>query len=132
MATGRRRASRSTSDPFAVWGTRWDLIPDGDPLHTPSSDLLPALAAGLPSMLKLARDPTERRAGPVLRRWAGDGAARVLAWDHAEGAMPMERAASHGLVHLALEGRAYERPYYDRPDYDAGRVPQDTCPIRLV
>lgn len=105
MATGRRRASRSTSDPFAVWLARWDLIPDGDPLHTPSSDLLPVRSAGLPAMLKLARDPTERRAGPVLRWWAGDGAARVLAWDDAEGATLMERAAGpRSLLAMARAG----------------------------
>ena len=35
---------------------RWDLVPDGEPITTPSSFLLPVRRNGVPAMLKIARE----------------------------------------------------------------------------
>lgn len=58
---------------------RWDLVPDGEPIETPSSLLLPVRHNGVPAMLKIAREDEERRGGALMAWWNGDGAARVLA-----------------------------------------------------
>jgi streptomycin 6-kinase len=70
--------------------TRWGLVPDGDPISTHSSDLLPALRDGLPVMLKIARPKEEQDGALLMHWWGGRGAARVL---ELEGdALLMERA----------------------------------------
>ena len=56
---------------------RWHLTPDGEPIATRSSDLLPVRRAGAPAMLKIAREAEERWGGLLMRWWGGDGAARV-------------------------------------------------------
>ncbi|MPZ33135.1 MAG: APH(6) family putative aminoglycoside O-phosphotransferase [Rhodospirillales bacterium] len=58
---------------------RWDLVPDGEPITTPSSLLLPVRHNGVSAMLKIAREDEERRGGALMAWWDGDGAARVLA-----------------------------------------------------
>ena len=58
---------------------RWDLVPDGEPIETPSSLLLAVRHNGVPAMLKLAREEEERRGGALMAWWNGDGAAKVLA-----------------------------------------------------
>ena len=35
---------------------RWDLVPDGEPIETPSSLLLAVRHNGVPAMLKFARE----------------------------------------------------------------------------
>jgi streptomycin 6-kinase len=57
----------------------WDLVPDGEPIETPSSLLLPVRHNGVPAMLKIAREEEERRGGAVMVWWNGDGAAKVMA-----------------------------------------------------
>ena len=70
--------------------TRWGLVPDGDPISTHSSDLLPALKDGVPVMLKIARPEEERSGALLMKWWGGQGAACVL---ELEGdALLMERA----------------------------------------
>ena len=64
---------------FDIHLARWDLVPDGEPITTPSSFLLPVRHNGVPAMLKIAREEEERRGGAVMAWWKGDGAARVLA-----------------------------------------------------
>ena len=69
------------SAPFIPWLTRWSLTPDGEPLCTHSSDLLPVRWLGesgqrQAAMLKLARSDEERRGAGLLagrRRGAGAG-----------------------------------------------------------
>jgi streptomycin 6-kinase len=73
-----------------TWFTRWELVPDGEAITTPSSLLLPVRHRGEPAMLKIAREEEERRGGGLMAWWDGDGAARVLAQD--EGALLLERA----------------------------------------
>lgn len=68
---------------------RWNLTPDGEPIHTHSSDLLPVRFRGEAAMLKVARS-SEERTGNALMVWlGGDGAARVL--HHGGKAVVMER-----------------------------------------
>jgi streptomycin 6-kinase len=83
--------------------TRWGLVPDGEPVQTPSSLLLSVRCNGEPAMLKIAREEEERRGGRLMAWWNGDGAARVLAPD-AE-ALLMERAEGpRSLVAMAADG----------------------------
>jgi streptomycin 6-kinase len=58
---------------------RWDLVPEGDPIETPSSLLLAVRHNGVPATLKVAREEEERRGGALMAWWNGDGAAKVLA-----------------------------------------------------
>ncbi len=73
-----------------AWLARWDLVPDGAAIDTPSSLLLPVRQQGVPAMLKIAREEEERRGGRLMAWWDGDGAARVLAQD--DDAILLERA----------------------------------------
>jgi streptomycin 6-kinase len=74
-------------DPYLA---RWELTPDGAPIQTHCSRLLPVRHRGRPAMLKIAFE-TEEKAGHVLMRWwDGEGAARVLA--HDDEALLLERA----------------------------------------
>jgi streptomycin 6-kinase len=83
---------------------RWDLVPDGEPIKTPSSLLLPVRHNGVPAMLKIAREEEERRGGALMAWWAGDGAAKVLA-AHGE-ALLLERAAGpRSLTAMVSDGQ---------------------------
>jgi streptomycin 6-kinase len=84
--------------------TRWRLIPDGDPVATPSSILLPVRRDGVPAMLKVAHGEEERRGAAVMVWWNGEGAARVL--EHEDDALLMERASGgDSLIDFSLNGR---------------------------
>ena len=69
---------------------RWRLDPDGEPITTTTSRLLPVRRDGVPAMLKVATEPEERRGADTMTWWDGDGAAHVLA--HEGDALLMERA----------------------------------------
>jgi streptomycin 6-kinase len=71
---------------------RWDLTPDGAPIITATSRLLPVRAGDAPAMLKLAVNDEEKRGNRLMVWWAGTGAAPVLA--HGDDAIVMERAAT--------------------------------------
>lgn len=93
---------------FETYLTHWNLLPDGEPIATHGSDLLPVRldgrADGEPAMLKIARDEQERFGALVMRWWDGVGAARVYA--HRDDALLMERApGSRSLMPLAVNGR---------------------------
>lgn len=75
---------------FADHLTRWALIPDGEPIVTHSSRLLPVRYRGVPAMLKVATEAEEKFGGLLMRWWDGDGAARVL--EHEGDAILLERA----------------------------------------
>lgn len=75
---------------FDRYVRQWRLEPDGAPIRTATSRLLPVRQAGAAAMLKIARVEEERRGARVLAWWAGEGAARVLA--HDGDALLMERA----------------------------------------
>jgi len=89
---------------FSDYLERWELTPDGDPIVTPTSRLLPVRRSGSPAMLKLAVHPEEQRGNRLMTQWDGNGAARVLM--HAGDAILMERAAQGiSLADLARNGR---------------------------
>jgi streptomycin 6-kinase len=75
---------------FDDYLARWRLTPDGEPIATHSSDLLPVRRAGTAAMLKIAREAEERRGGLRMSWWGGHGAAKVLAQEG--GALLLERA----------------------------------------
>ncbi len=89
---------------FDVLLVQWRLWPDGDTIHTRSSDLLPVMtASGQPAMLKRARASEELDGAELLVWWDGDGAARVLAQDG--DTVLLERATgSRSLLELAMSG----------------------------
>jgi streptomycin 6-kinase len=88
---------------FEPYLSRWALTPDGQPIVTHSSNLLPVLWRGKPAMLKISDDAAERAGGAVLDWWDGDGAARVYA--HDSHAVLMERALStKSLLTMAMNG----------------------------
>jgi streptomycin 6-kinase len=83
---------------------RWTLTPDGEPIFTHSSRLLPVCRHGVPAMLKVAVTAEERLGGAVMTWWNGQGAARVLA--HEGDALLLERAVDGvSLANLARSGR---------------------------
>jgi streptomycin 6-kinase len=88
---------------FSDYLARWDLTPDGKPIITPTSRLLPVRAGHVPAMLKLALIEEEKLGNTLMIWWDGRGAARVLA--HSEDAILMERA-EHGpsLADVARNG----------------------------
>ena len=78
---------------FAEYIVKWDLLPDGEPIRTHSSRLLPVRQHGVAAMLKVAQEPEEKFGAQLMVWWDGDGAARVLA--HDADALLLERAESH-------------------------------------
>jgi streptomycin 6-kinase len=96
-------ASGSSPEVFDAHLTRWDLTPDGEPIATHSSRLLPVRHAGVPAMLKIAFEAEERWGATLMVWWKGDGAVRVLA--HEGDALLMERALGEAsLVEMARNG----------------------------
>ena len=86
------------------WLRRWHLVPDGAPLTTPTSLLLPVRRHGEAAMLKIARQEEERRGGALMAWWQGQGAARVLA--HEDPALLLERLdGPRSLATLAAAGQ---------------------------
>jgi streptomycin 6-kinase len=89
--------------PFDRYLAAWNLVPDGAPMRTPSSHLLPVRRGGEPAMLKIAHADEERRGVALMRWWDGDGAARVLA--HDGDALLLERATGpRSLRRMAIAG----------------------------
>ena len=88
---------------FSDYRARRDLTPDGKPIITPTSRLLPVRAGNAPAMLKIAVVDEEKLGNTLMISWNGHGAARVLA--HSGDAILMERA-EHGpsLANLARDG----------------------------
>jgi streptomycin 6-kinase len=83
---------------------RWELVPDGEPITTRSSSLLPVRCGSVPAMLKIAREAEERWGGLLMAWWGGDGAARVRA-QHGD-VLLLERATGEAsLVEMARNGR---------------------------
>ncbi|GGS63513.1 aminoglycoside phosphotransferase family protein [Streptomyces janthinus] len=72
---------------------RWELKPDGTPMHGVSALVLPVLRPdGTLAVLKLQILDEESEGEPVaLRAWNGDGAVRLLDHDEPTGTMLLER-----------------------------------------
>lgn len=77
---------------FGPWLSRWNLIPDGTPFITHSSQLLPVKTAadGIKAMLKITDDEDEQTGNTLMAWWEGNGAAPVIA--HENEAILLERA----------------------------------------
>ena len=89
---------------FTDYITRWNLTPDGDPIVTHSSRLLPVQHHGTPAMLKVATEAEEKRGSLLMSWWIGKGAARVLAQD--SDALLLERAmGDRSLAEYTRTGR---------------------------
>jgi streptomycin 6-kinase len=88
---------------FDDYIARWNLIPDGAPIVTRSSFLLPVRFNDRPAMLKVAVEDEERRGNRQMTWWNGDGAARVFAQE--DDALLMERLSDDGaLAAMARRG----------------------------
>jgi streptomycin 6-kinase len=93
----------TVADIFEPWLERWALVPDGAPIITSGSRLLPVRLNDTPAMLKIALDVDEKYGNRLMTWWEGDGAAQVLA--HHEDGLLMERAMGRrSLMHMALNG----------------------------
>lgn len=88
---------------FRPWLSRWNLIPDGAPFITHSSQLLPVktAAGGIKAMLKITDDKDEQTGNALMAWWEGNGAAPVIA--HENEAILLERAM--GLTSLSSMSR---------------------------
>lgn len=81
----------------------WKLVPEGEPIVTPCSHLLPVRWQGRAAMIKVALDVEEQGGAQVMRWWDGEGAARVFA--NEGDAILLERAeGKRSLLHMALHG----------------------------
>lgn len=89
---------------LGVHFARWDLVPDGEPITTPSSLLLAVRHNGVPAILKIAREEEERRGGALMAWWDGDGGAKVLA-QHGD-ALLLERVnGPRSLAAMVADGQ---------------------------
>lgn len=89
---------------FAKYLEHWDLTPDGEPIVTHSSQLLPVRYNGLPAMLKIALESEEKFGAELMKWWDGEGAARV--YGHWEDGLLLERAMGpRSLADMARNGR---------------------------
>ncbi|MEW6437212.1 MAG: aminoglycoside phosphotransferase family protein [Pseudomonadota bacterium] len=94
----------STNADFEYYFARWALTPDGDPIVTDSSLLIPVRRDGALAMLKIAVEAEERWGAALMVWWDGIGAARVL--EHDENAILLERATGKSsLIEMAKDGR---------------------------
>ncbi len=91
------------SEWFDPWLKRWALVPDGVPIITPGSKLLPVRQGDVPAMLKVAVDDEEKYGNLLMTWWDGDGAARVLA-HHEEGLLLERATGQRSLMNMALNG----------------------------
>lgn len=82
----------------------WDLIPDGSPILSATSHLLPVKYQEREAMLKVAACAEERRGNALMTWWNGDGAACV--WAHDDDAVLIERAQpASSLADMSRSGR---------------------------
>ncbi len=89
---------------FDEYLRRWALTPDGEPIVTLFSRLLPVRQHGVPAMLKIALEAEEKLGSRLMVWWDGHRAARVLA--HDDDALLLERATgSNSISHFARNGR---------------------------
>ena len=103
-STNSERRCMCRGGMFNDYLARWGLTPNGEPITTHSSRLLPVRRDGVPAMLKIALEAEERRGATLMVWWGGDGAVRVLA--HEGDALLMERPlGGASLAEMAASGR---------------------------
>lgn len=89
---------------FTAYLDRWGLTPDGEPIITHSSRLLPVRRGDVAAILKIAFVEEEKSGSVLMSWWNGDGAARVLQRD--SDAILLERAeGERSLAELARNGQ---------------------------
>jgi streptomycin 6-kinase len=121
----------TVADIFEPWLKRWALVPDGAPIITPGSRLLPVRLNDRPAMLKVALDVDEKYGNRLMSRWDGDGAAQVLA--HHEDGLLLERAmGSRSLMHMAMNGEDDEASRILCSALARLHAPRETPPPPLV
>ncbi len=92
---------------FNKYITLWSLVPDGNPLFTHNSHLLPVLYKNNPAMLKVALEEEEKMGGLLMTWWDGKGAARVFAQE--DNALLLERATGKkSLIDMVQNGQDEE------------------------
>lgn len=94
---------------FRPWLSRWNLIPDGAPFITHSSQLIPVKTAanGIKAMLKITDDKDEQTGNALMAWWEGNGAASVIA--HENEAILLKRATgSASLSSMSRDGQDIE------------------------
>ncbi len=94
---------------FRPWLNHWKLIPDGTPVITHTSQLLPVrtVTNGMKAMLKITDDKHEKTGNALMVWWGGNGAAQVIA--HEKEAIVLEYATgSESLSAMSREGRDVE------------------------
>lgn len=91
-------------DRFAPYLASWRLDPDGPPIETATSWLLPVRHRGAPAMLKRLKPSSDEADGiAALRHFAGDGALALI--EASADAVLMERAVGpRSLAAMALSG----------------------------
>jgi streptomycin 6-kinase len=118
---------------FEPYLSRWALVPDSEPIVTPTSRLLPVLYRNEKAMLKIAVEPEEKRGASLMVWWTGDGAPRVLAHEH--DALLLERATGpRSLDAMARDGRDDEASRIicavaARLHAPRGALPSDLVPL---
>ena len=80
----------------------WRLTPDGEPIATPTSRLLPVRSGNASAMLKIAIHDEEKRGNLLMSWWNGRGAAPVLA--QADNAILMVRADEENSLSKIIRG----------------------------
>lgn len=94
---------------FKPWLNRWNLIPDGAPFSTHTSQLLPVKTAtgSMKAMLKITGDADEQSGSALMVWWEGNGAAHVIA--HENEAILLARATgAASLSAMSREGQDAE------------------------
>ena len=92
---------------FAPYISRWNLTPDGKPIITHSSQLLPVIYKDKAAILKIAIAEEEFRGALLMKWWNGTGAVRVL--EHDGAALLMERiVGKQTLTQMVKEGHDNE------------------------
>jgi streptomycin 6-kinase len=100
----KQLASPMVLEDYLAW---WELVADGELIHTTSSTLLPVRYQGGPAMLKLAHLEEEKRGGQLLTYWQGQAAVRVLG--HWQDGWLLERAlGKQSLVEMVQQGADQE------------------------
>lgn len=89
---------------FDAYLQLWQLSPEGAPIITRGSRLLPVRWQGKPAMLKIALEPEEKLGATILEWWNGDGAAHVFALN--DEALLLERAeGTRSLIAMSQSRR---------------------------
>jgi streptomycin 6-kinase len=123
--------SVTVADIFEPWLKRWSLLPDGAPIVTPGSHLLPVRQGDTPAVLKVAMDIDEQHGNRLMAWWNGDSAAQVLA-HHEDGLLMARAMGRRSLMHMALNDEDDEASRILCAALARLHAPRETPPPPLV